>query len=137
MTVSINPNAAQAGKMVIKLTGATSAADAGLGQVANPEGVPLLITRTQLYVTTPSTGAANLSAGVVATGTAGTDVINALAMNGAITGKVYNGNAIQVTAKTEITAPAVWTTSLYLTFTGSADTTGLVAYLFVEYIRLT
>lgn len=134
MTVSINTEGK--GFMTIALTGATSTDNAGLGQIANPEGVSLLILRTALHITTPSTGAANLSVGVGASGAAATDIINVLAMNGAITGKVYNGSTIQTTAKTEITAPAVWTTDKYITFTGSASTAGLVATLYVEYVRV-
>jgi hypothetical protein len=138
MTVEVNPGPQQRGRMTIKITGAASAAAGGLGSVANLEGVPVLITRSQLYVETPSTGAANLGIGVVAAATtAGTDVLNDLAVNGSITGKVYNGNTIQVTAKTEITAPAVWTAAKFLTFTGSATTAGFVGWLFIEYVRLT
>jgi hypothetical protein len=82
-----------------------------------------------------STGAANLGIGVGASGAKATDILNDLAVNGAITDKVYNGHAMQNTAKTEIQAPALWTTDKYITFTGSASTVGLEAYLFVEYVR--
>lgn len=136
MTVNVNPLEYQTGKLVIKLTGATTTDNAGLGAVLNPEGQDLMILRTQLYVKTASTGAANLSAGVTTVAAAATDIVNALAMNGAIAGKVYNGSTVQTTAKTEITAPAKWEAAKYITFTGSADTTGLVAYLYVEYVRL-
>lgn len=125
------------GAFSVRITGATSAANGGLGAIANPEGVDVIVLRSQLYVKTASTGAANLGAGIVADAvTKGTDVLNDLAVNGAITGKVYNGNTIQVTAKTEITAPAVWTSGKYLTLTGSADSTGLDATLYVEYVRV-
>lgn len=137
MPVAVNPLADQRGRLLIKITGATSTSAAGVGAVANPEGANLLILRSQLYIETPSTGAANLSAGIAANATSSaTDIINALAVNGAITGKAYNGNAIQATAKTEITEPAIWTASKYLTFTGSASTAGLTAWLMVEYVRL-
>lgn len=136
MTIS-TAQVGQTGKLVIKITGVTGTGNGGVGALANPEGVDLLILRSQLYIVTASAGAANLGVGIAADGTTkGTDVVNDLAVNGAITGKVYNGNTIQATAKTEITAPAVWSASKYLTFTGSADTTGLVAYLIVEYLRL-
>ena len=136
MTISVNPVSQQVGKMVIKITGATSAANAGLGQLLNPEGVDCAILRSELYIKTASTGAANLGVGVTTTGAKGTDIVNDLAVNGAITGKIYNGNTIQETAKTEITAPVIWSADKYITFTGSADSTGLVAYLIVEYVRL-
>lgn len=136
MTVSVNPLSAQSGRLVIKIVGVASAANAGIGQVANPEGVDLQILRSQLFVKTHSSGAANLSVGVVASGAAGTDVVNALAMGGAIDGKIYNASTIEPTAKTELTAPAKWATDKFITFTGSASTAGLEAYLLVEYLRL-
>jgi len=137
MPVTINPTPDQRGRFVVRLTGGASAAAAGLGAVANPEEVPLLILRTQLYIETPSAGAANLSVGMAANATSSaTDIINALAVSCAIAGRAYNGNTIQATANAEITVPLVWTTSRFLTFTGSATTVGLVAHLIVEYVRL-
>lgn len=124
------------GWMAIDITGVVAATDGAIGAVQNPEGVDVLVTRSILYVKTQSTGAANLSCGVGATATtATTDIINALAVGGA-TGKYYNGQAVQVTAKTEVTAPAVWAAGSYINFTGSASTVGLVATLFVEYLRV-
>lgn len=137
MTVSVNPNSAQAGKMVVKIVGVAGTGSGGIGAVANPEGVDLMILRSQLYVKASSTGAANLGVGVVADAvTKGTDIVNDLSV-ASVDGKIYNGNTIQVTAKTEITAPVIWTASKYITFTGSGSTAGLEAYLFVEYVRLT
>lgn len=123
------------GWMAIDITGVLATTDGAIGAVKNPEGVGVLITRSVLYVGTQSTGAANLSCGVAATATTATsDIINAIAVGGA-TGKYYNGQAVQVTAKTEISAPAVWAAGSYINFTGSASTVGLVATLFVEYLR--
>lgn len=134
MTVSIN--AEGKGALSIQINGAVSAANAGLGQIANPEGVSIIILRTTLYVKVASTGGANLGIGVGASGAKATDILNDMAVNGAIAGKMYNGHAMQNTAKTEITAPALWTSDKYITFTGSADSTGLDATLYVEYVRL-
>lgn len=134
MTVSIN--AEGKGWMSIALTGGTSTDNGGLGAVANPEGVSLIITRSVFYGATNSTGAANLGVGVAANATTkATDIINDLAM-AAVAGKMYNASAIQATAKTEITAPALWTTDKYITFTGSASTAGLTGTLYVEYLRV-
>lgn len=135
MTAEVNTEGK--GAFSVYITGAVSAANAGLGAIANPEGGSVLILRSQLYVKTASTGAANLGVGIAADAVSkATDILNDLAVNGAIAGKVYNGNTIQVTAKTEISAPAVWTSGKYLTLTGSADTTGLDATLYVEYVRV-
>lgn len=134
MAISLNTEGK--GWMSIAFTGATSTSDGGLGALANPEGVTLIITRSLLYVSANSDGAANLEVGVGATSTTNaTDIIGTLAM-GAAAGKIYNGSTIQTTAKTEITAPVLWTSSKYLTFTGSADTTGLAGTLYVEYLRV-
>ena len=92
--------------------------------------------RATWHVITPSTGAANLSCGVDASGGTFTDIISGLAVNGSIAGKVYNGHAMQNTTKTEIEAPAIWTAAKKLGFTGSASTAGLVGRLYVEYIRI-
>lgn len=136
MTVSINTEG-RGGVFTVDVVGANDANAGGLGAVANPEGTDLLILRTSWRVITPSTGGANVGIGIAANATTkATDILNDLAANGAITGKVYNGHAMQNTAKTEITAPAVWTHDKFLTFTGSADSTGMVARLYVEYIRL-
>lgn len=123
------------GLLAIRVDGASSIANAGQGQVANPEGVDLLILRTTLVVHSPSTGAGTISIGVGVSGAAATDIINALAMNGVAAQTAYNGHAMQNTAKTEITVPARWTADKYLTFTGSASLVGLEATLYVDYIR--
>ena len=134
MTVAIESEGK--GALCINITGVASTANAGIGQIANPEGVTLLITRATLYCATESTGSATLSCGVTTTGAAATDIINALDMNGRTEGGFYNGFAMQNTAKTAITAPAVWTTSKYITFTGSATSVGFTGALYVEYIRV-
>ena len=135
MTISVETEGR--GALVVKIVGAASAAAGGQGALANPEGKILMVTKATLHVKTPSTGAGNIDIGIgVAAATDATDIINALAMDGAITGKVYNGHARQNTAKTEITGPIPWTTTGFLCITGSASLVGLEAYLFVEYFRL-
>lgn len=120
----------------VAITGATSTSGGGIASILNPEGVSLLILRCILYVSANSTGAANLSVGIgAASNTSATDIINALAM-AAAAGKYYNGQALQTSAKTEITAPAIWSADKYLNVTGSASTAGLEATLYVEYVRV-
>lgn len=121
------------GYIEILLTGATLFAGGEVAAVANPEGVPLIITDVKIFVDTPSTGAANLNVGLAANATTSdTDMINALAVNGAITGLAYHG----MTALAAKGAAQVWGTTQYLTATGSADTTGFAGRLFVQYIRV-
>ena len=123
------------GVLPIRITGAASAAAGGQGEIANPEGVDVLITRTTLVVFDNSTGATDLSCGIAASGGTFTDIISALAM-GSAGGSIYNGHARQATAKTAITGPALWTAALVLGITASATAVGLDALLLVEYIRI-
>lgn len=125
------------GALAIKITGVASTAAGGQGAVANPEGCDVLILRSTLVVHNASTSAANISIGVGATAaTSATDIVNALAMASVSAQTAYNGHAMQNTAKTAITAPALWTSSKYVTVTGSASLVGLSATLFLEYIRV-
>jgi hypothetical protein len=108
-----------------------------VGALLNPEGVALLITKATIHFIAPSDGAANLGIGIGATAaTKGTDVLNDLDVNGVAAASWYNGHVRQNGAKTEITAPAVWGATEYLTFTGSGSTVGLSGRLYLEYIRL-
>ena len=119
------------GYIEIPLTGALLFAGGEVAAIANPEDVPLIITDVKIYVDTPSTGAANLSVGLAANATTSdTDMINALAVNGAVTGLAYHG----MTALAAKGAAQVWGTTQYLTATGSASTVGFVGRLFVQYI---
>ena len=136
MTVAIDIQG-RGGTLCVDITGVASTANGGIGSLLNPWGEDVLILRATLYVATPSTGAANIDIGIGASALDSTDIINALAMNGAITGKVYNGHVMQNGAKTEITAPIVWQDDYYLNLTGSGDSSGLVAKLFLECVPLT
>jgi hypothetical protein len=120
------------GMLEIPLTGALLFAGGEVAGLANPEGVPLIITDVKIYVDTPSTGAANLSVGIgAAINAAYTNLINALAINGAITGLAYHG----MTALAANGAAIVWGVAQFLTATGSASSVGFTGRLFVKYIR--
>lgn len=126
-------NSFASGYLEIPLTGAALFAGGEVAGVRNPEGVPLIITDVKLYVDTPSTGAANLNVGIAANATTSdTDMINALAVNGAITGKAYHG----MTALAAKGEAQVWGATEYITATGSASTAGFTGRLFVGYIRV-
>jgi hypothetical protein len=94
--------------------------------------VPLIITDVKIYADTPSTGACNISCGIAAAATtSATTLINALAINGAITGLAYHG----MTALAAKGAAVVWGAAEFLTATGSASSVGFTGRLFVNYIR--
>lgn len=120
------------GCLEIPLAGAVLFAGGEVGAVLNPEGVPLIIQDVKIYVDTPSTGGANINVGIAANATTSdTDMINALAINGAITGKAYHG----MTALAAKGEAQVWGATEYVTATASADSSGFVGRLFVQYIR--
>lgn len=129
-------NTTQKGLLSVPVTGTTSTDGGAMCSVANPEGQTVYILRSYLVVTTASTGAANINVGVGATAaTDASDMINALAINGAITNKIYNGSTIQATTKTEVSAPAAWTSDKFVNCTGSASSAGFTGTLYIEYIR--
>jgi len=133
MTVSVNPAGPQKGWLRIRITGVASTDNGGQGEVANPEGVTLGITRAFLHTITQSTGAANLSIGIGASGAAPTDICSAMAVGG-LTGKFTFLPAAEA-AETE-SPTALWTATTYLDLTASATMVGFVGDLYVEYIRL-
>jgi hypothetical protein len=121
----------KSGYVEIPLTGNALFAGGEIGSLLNPEGVPVIITDVKLLVSTPSTGGANINVGIAANATTSdTDMINALAINGAITGKAYHG----MTALAAKGEAQVWGAAEYITATGSADTSGFVGKLFVAYV---
>ncbi len=125
----------QRGWFKFTLTGAVSAANAGLGEIANPEGVTLGIVRAFIYARTGSTGAANLDMGIGASGAKTSDICSAMDVVEATVGGDLTFLPAAQAAETD-SPTALWTSSTYLTATGSADTTGLDADVYVEYIRL-
>jgi len=134
MTVAIEQDELR-GMLCIDITGVASAANAGIGQILNPEGVRLGITRTYAYFVTGSTGAANLGVGVAASGGAGSDILSAFdVIQATVGGKLFYCQAVPIN---ETEDAVIWEIGEYITFTGSATTVGLVGKLFVEYIRLT
>lgn len=124
----------QRGMFKVKLTGALSTANAGLGAVANPEGVKLGILRTYLYARTGSTGAVNLDVGITTEAAKGTNILSTFdGIEATIGGKLFNCQAVPVN---ETEDAVVWDADKFLTFTGSGSSVGLDADLYVEYMRL-
>lgn len=133
MTVAIETDE-QRGMLCIDIVGVASAANAGMGEIANPEGVKLGILRTYAYFATGSTGAANLDVGIGASGAKASDILSAFDMvQATVGGKLFYCQAVPVN---ETEDAVVWSATTYLTFTGSASSVGLAGKLFVEYIRL-
>ncbi len=124
----------QRGFLKIALTGAASAANGGLGEVVNPEGVRLAIVRSYAYFATGSTGAANLDVGVGTTGAKASDILSTFDMIEATVGaKAFYCQAVPANETEEA---VIWEVGEFVTFTGSATSVGLSGDLYLEYIRL-
>lgn len=118
-----------------RITGVASTAAGGQGEIDNPFGEDVWITDALLDIITPSDGAGNLSVGVAVTGNSATDIVNALAVGSVVADTLYNCFARQNTAKTEVTAPAKWTSAKKITITGSATLVGFEAVLHVKCVK--
>lgn len=121
----------QKGAYKTALTAVTTTAAGGALSLANPEGADLIITRLVLDITTPSTGAATVDAGIAADGETSSD-------------NLIDGQSVATAAKvldnvsdggTNGKARQKWSASQYLTITASATLAGLVGNAYVEYIR--
>jgi hypothetical protein len=121
--------------MKFTLTGAASAANAGLGSIANPEGALVGITRVFAYFRTGSTGAANLDMGITTAAAKASDICSAQDVIEATVGGKFVYEPAAQAAETE-SPTAKWAADTFLTITGSASTAGLDADVFVEYVRL-
>ena len=107
-----------------------SAQNLGFGFLQFLDDAPAIITEVIVYVSTVSTGAATLDIGIAANGSTSADnLIDGLDVHSAtgVFSNVVNGGT---NGKPLVLAGA----GTYLTVTGSADTTGLVAEIWVKYL---
>jgi len=103
----------------------------GVASIANPEGVEVLVTRVVIDVTTASTAACTVDAGIAANGTTLSDIlIDGLDVNAAagtfdnITEKGTNGKSRQA-----------WGASQFLTISkASGAAAGLAGSVYIEYV---
>jgi len=138
MTVAISTDAAQTGWMKIHILGNATAAGL-VGQVYNPEGVLLQIVRGVLYVTTASTLASTFNIGIAATGVDASDLASAVDMNATTAGTAWQIVGQDLASEGAATTPkgVLWPSTSYVTVTSAANaSTGLVADLYLQYIRL-
>ncbi len=137
MTVVRSTDAAQSGWLKIDIVG--NAVAAGLvGQVLNPEGVLLQIVDAILYLEEEAHAASTFNIGIGATGTDNSTMMSAFDMQ-ATDGTVHKAIGTDLASEAAATTPKglLWPADEYLTFTSAAQvSTGLLASLFVHYIRL-
>ena len=119
----------EGGMMRVALTAATDTTGGGVLSLANPEGIDLLITRLVLNVTTASTGAAAVDAGIAANGTTSSDILidgKSVATAGVFDNIEDQGTNGRATVK--------WGASQFLTITASATTAGMVGEALFSYV---
>ncbi len=114
------------------LTAATTHAGGDMLNLLNPEGEDLLVTRLILDVTTPATGAANVDAGIAASGTSNDALIDGADIGSAA---IIVDSVDERVAATIPSAVVAWPHNQYLTVTPSASAAGLVGNYYVEYLR--
>lgn len=117
----------QKGAFTIELAGQAVSTAGGAGSALNPFGESFVITQCTLVVLTPSAGAANINVGTGLTAADNNNLIAALAVNGSITNKAYNGPAPAAKAER-----VVWAAGEYITATTSAASTAFVGRLYIK-----
>jgi len=120
------------GHLCVSMTGTVGHTGGEQCNLLNPEGEHVIITACTLYVETSSTGAANLNVGIGTTAQHDqTELVSAKAING-VTGSACNGFANGDAAD----ALVIWGEDEYLVANASADCTGFVGKLYVEYVHV-
>jgi hypothetical protein len=116
----------------VALTAATSTAVGGVLKLRNELGGDLIVKRLILDITTKSTGAATVDAGVHADGTASSDnLIDGLDVNAAA-GVFDNLKNPGTNGK----AAVKWKAGEYIVITASATVAGLVGNAYIEWVRV-
>lgn len=129
--------APQFGVFSAEITGGTATSGGGVAAIPNPEGIPLVIESAFLYVRSNSNGAANLTVGTAASGTAAANsMLPATAMAGAA-GSVFalHNHSGGTSTAGNAAVPQKWGSADYVNVAGSASTAGLTATLFIRYLR--
>ena len=120
----------QVGAYKAALTADTTGAVGGVLKLLNPEGVDLIITDFILDITTKSTGAATIDAGVDDGGDVSSDTLldgvnvnSAAGVFGSMVDGGQNGGYVK------------WPADEYIVATASASVAGLVGNAYIRYIR--
>ena len=114
------------------LVAATTTTGGDALNLANPEGVDLIITRFIINVTTEATGAANVDAGVAATLTTNDELLDGVDVGSAA---IIKDNIEECVDGTVAAAVVEWGSAEYVTVTPSATLAGLVGTYHIEYIH--
>lgn len=121
--------AEQKGAYMYALTAVTGTTAGGALRLENPLGVDLIVTDLILDITTASTGAATVDAGIAANGTTSAD--NLIDGKSVATAGVFNNVN---DAGTNGRKTVKWGASQYLTITASATLAGLVGNAYIKWV---
>jgi hypothetical protein len=135
MSAVVNSSGVGHGALVIDITGEAATHD--VFNILNPEGVPIAILESTMYIVTPGLANCDLHIGV---GAASTGVgQNTICDNFPVDGGAGTCYALtHPTAAATLIVPTIVTAAQYITgFTDTAFSTGFVGKLFLRYIRLT
>lgn len=113
------------------LTAVTGTTAGGALSIANPEGADIVVTRLLLSITTASSGAATVDAGIAANGTTSSDTL--IDGKSVATAGVFDNIS---DAGTNGKSRQKWASDQYLTITASATLAGLVGEAIIEYTLL-
>lgn len=125
--------AKQTGAFEVALVGDAAAANGGTAEIANPEGVDLIVKQATLYidVRASAAGGETLAVGTGAAGAANNNIIAAQALSGAVEGLAYN-----LLAPAAGAAEVLWLPAQVLNATVSAAAAAFRGRLFIEYYRV-
>lgn len=118
---------------VIPLVGVASTSGGGIAAYIPKEGLPIIVTRTTLYVITKSTGAATVDVGVGTNATTDSGNLITACDVGSNSAVVYD-NITDVGASGK--SRQLCSGAQYVTVTGLASTVGMVATLYLEFIKI-
>lgn len=119
----------QYGALKEALTAVTGTTAGGCLSLANPEGVDLIITDFILDITTGSTGAATVDAGIAANGTTTSDTL----IDGKSVATAGTFNNVDDAGTNGLKA-VKWASDEYLTITASATLAGMVGNAYIKWV---
>lgn len=139
-TVTRVEDGEQTGWFKVHIVGYDAAAAGSFGNIANPEGCLLQITRGFLRTRRDADAAATLDIGIGALDADETDLCSAYDINGAAHDAVINIVGTDLASESAATTPkgVLWAATDYLTFynPAAANPVNYDGYLYLQYIRM-
>jgi hypothetical protein len=118
---------------VVPLAGVTATTGGGIATWQPTEGGPIILTRVLIYITTVSTGAANLSVGQGSSKT--TSYTNLITASSVASGGTNPLDSLTLQVAATAALALLMPAANFVTFSGSASTAGLVATAYIFYLK--